>query len=210
MKFSNYLDKSQIETIIGESVVFGSEILHTALLIRELPILQSAFLKSIDNKISAGEFQKTMSPFIFESYTDAFKINVFFENYLKARLLQGGYIIHKIKNSKAYASLSKKQLNEPISLSELLSNDKESLNFSKEVVLDSSLTNITLPISTMFKVKYNEVIKLPNDILETVKYITNKRNEIHFLSDWEFAISTSFLDSLERLLSFVNSQIQIK
>ena len=151
-----------------------------------------------------------MSPFIFESYTDAFKICVFFENYLKARLLQCGYIIHKIKDNESYASLSKKQQKQPISLTDLLTHDKESLNLSKEVILNSSLTNCTLTISTMFKIKYNEIIRLPNDILETVKYITNKRNEIHFLNDWEFTISTSFLNNLEILLSFVNNQIQSK
>ena len=96
MKLSDYLDKSRIEASISESVVFGSEIFHTALLIRELPKLKDAFLRSIDNQISAAEYQKKLSSFIFESYTDAFKINVFFENYLKSRLLQDGYLIHKI------------------------------------------------------------------------------------------------------------------
>lgn len=210
MKFSSYLDKEVLESTICESVVFGSEIFHTALLIKDLSLLKDTFLRSINNQISENDYKKLISPFIFESYTDAFKICVFFENYLKARLLQNGYIIHKIKANPNYSSLSKKQQTQPISLTDLLNHDKESLTEPKEIILNSSLTNCTLSISTMLEFKYNEIIRLPAEILKTVKILTNKRNEIHFLNDWEFIISTSLLNNLEIMLSFVRNQIQSK
>jgi len=210
MNIAIYLDNKVRDTSISESIIFGSEIVLSALIIKELPILKDAFEKSQKGNISVNEYRKIIRPFIFESYVDAFKICTYFENYSKAILLMKGYLIHIIKNSNSYSKLCKRQRKEPCPLKDFITHETSSKNLSPENLLMDGLTNKTLSPSTLFQSNYKNEIGLPDEIFKTVKYLTDQRNEVHFLNDWQIVFSTAFIHSLESIISFIKKQIIIK
>ena len=209
MNIAIYLDKKARDISISESIVFGSEIILSAIMIKELPILIDAFERSKTHSISSSEYKKAISPFIFESYVDAFKICTYFENYSKAILLMKGYLIHVLMKNSPYYDLYKKQHKEPLPLEDLLTYGISAQSLSPEHNLKEGLANNTISPKMMFQPDYKKVIGLPENIFKTVKYLTEKRNELHFLNDWQVVFSTSFIQSLGEITSFVKKQIKI-
>ncbi len=210
MNLAIYLDKKARDKSISESIVFASEIILSSVIIKDLLTFKDAFERSQKGNISPDEYKKIISPFIFESYVDAFKICTYFENYSKAILLMKGYLIHIIRNNYPYSNIYTRQRKEPCPLKDFISHGTSSRNVSPEYLLNEGLRNNTLSPSTMFQPSYRKVIGLPDEIFETVKYLTDKRNEVHFLNDWQIIFSMSFLRSLESIISFVRKQITIK
>ncbi len=210
MNIAIYLDRKARDTSISESIIFASEIVLSSLIIKELPILKDAFEKSTKGNMPPDEYKKIISPFIFESYIDAFKICTYFENYSKAILLMKGYLIHTIKNTLPYSELKIRQRKKPCPVKDFITFGASFRNLSPEYLLNEGLTNNTLSPSLMYQINYKKVIGLPDEIFKTVEYLTNKRNELHFLSDWQIVLSTSFLNSLEIIKTFVKKQFYIK
>ena len=207
MNIAIYLDKKARDTSISESIIFASANVSSSLIIKELPILKYAIEKKTKGIISPGEYKKIISPFIFESYIDAFKICTYFENYSKAILLMKGYLIHIIKNTPPYSQLKIRQRKEPYPVKDFITPGASFRNLSPEYLLNEGLLNNTLSPSLMYQINYKKVIGLPDEIFNTVEYLTNKRNELHFLNDWQIVFSTSFLKSLEIIKTFVLKQI---
>jgi hypothetical protein len=82
-------------------------------------------------------------------------------------------------------------------------------NQTNETFLNNSFITQTIAISSLLEFNYCKIIGLPDDIKNTVIEINTKRNNIHFLTEWEFRLSESYIQKLENLKSFVDNRIKV-
>ncbi len=137
-----------------------------------------------DNTKLQQEFRKLRSQMLslMEHYTDNMLIVVAYENYLKAKLLIEGYLIHRIdSNQEEYKTISRRQKKHPIKVSDIA----EITNVNSHKYLDGlvykSLLDTTLSISTLLSPNYVKATGLPVSIVDILRSSVKERNKLHYL-----------------------------
>lgn len=130
----------------------------------------------------------------YEKLIDYVKISIAFENYNKAVLLENGFLVHKVKKSPTNKEIFKRQ-NEgiPILVTEFLQFSNEQLDrHSKKVFLTGLTPNFeTINYSLTLSKKYQEIIKLDNELCYRLKEINDNRNRLHFYTDFKGAFEVN-------------------
>ena len=107
------------------------------------------------------------------------RIIVCFQNYMFAKLLVEGYLVHKI-DSNIFRSLAKKQQSKPAKITDFAGHSSYEMNSKEYIILRGLKKDETLNFSTLLKEKYQEIIKLPQIIQATLKDYNRVRNFQHF------------------------------
>ncbi len=203
--FHWYGSLESMSVTASNMIVFGAENLKRASVIQHLDLLKQAVRDREAGQISAMDFNHIIHPFIFEKYTDLVKICLFFENYMKAQLIGNGFLIHKINKVNGCESIASKQQKTPISTKELHDTLPFDIDKENNFIYHEALSNQTLPINLFLnKEKYIELIQLPENIRRFLLALSEKRNELHFISVLEFEMSLSYLNDLDLINHFVN------
>ncbi|MBK9760382.1 MAG: hypothetical protein IPO90_10540 [Flavobacteriales bacterium] len=172
-----YQDKAYLNYLAGALVYFSAERFKGANIIKKLGELE-AIQRHIAQKIvtlhSGGQ---AIIPFLMDWLIDEIRICLFFENLMKAELLDKGFLIHYVndptqKSSKA-AILRKEQKDRPIPSSRLVTDG----------FTNAELQSKTLTMDLMFRPKYQAVIGIPSDVLVVVRRMNENRNKLHFTSE---------------------------
>lgn len=150
-------------------ILFGLEEFKGAYVIQNLDRLEELLEKRERGEIAIEELARAIAPFMFNDLSDAIRICVFFENYMKAILLSERMIIHQFASDRL-KSLGSRQRKRPI------------INryFVKCRVEGREVSDLTIGMETMLRKSYQEVIKLPDDIQSIIREISATRNELHF------------------------------
>lgn len=178
-------------------IVFGLEEFKHAYIIQNLDQLEALLDKKDRGEIDIEEFGQAMAPFMFDDLSDAIRICVFFENYMKAILMSQRMIVHQFA-SERLKPLGKKQSKRPI----------VNRYFVKCNIEPREVSEQTIGMGTMLNSKYQEVIKLPEDVLSVVREINSSRNELHFRPSITGEYGRSTVADLRRLNEFVEPWVQ--
>ena len=141
-------------------------------------------------------------PFLMDWLIDEIRICLFFENFMKAELLDKRFVIHyvhdptQVKRSKA-AILRKEQKDRPILSSRLVADG----------LTNSELQSKTLTMDLMFRTKYQVVIGIPADVPVVVRRMNENRNKLHFTSEVGGELSSKLVNDLKLLDAYVNLQL---
>lgn len=131
----------------------------------------------------------------YEKLIDYIKIGVAFETYNKAVLLNAGILVHKIKNSSLTKAFFKVQSNGiPVRYDEFLDHvGTLKDNNRKEGIYLNGLTEYfqTIKYSETLNESYQEIIGLNEDLLFQLKKMNEKRNRLHFFTDYKGAFEVS-------------------
>jgi|WetSurMetagenome_2_1015567.scaffolds.fasta_scaffold00201_8 hypothetical protein len=207
-----YIGSSHNEIIkrkwIASCLLLSSfNIFHDSKLIRKLEHLKSNFGNDDESFTKFSKILFTIkSPIV-----DITKICICFENYFKVELLLKGYIIHKIDwNNKKYQSLSKKQKEQPIKISEL--KKAEGFIGRKSHIYDfDSLLETTIGFNTLLsKPDYKIQLRFPVRLFQILERVNRKRNTLHFLLDTTYSFSENVLDDYIYLNNIVNNRLARK
>lgn len=162
-------------------------------------------LKSINAQGKRPEHEKAIKELVMDGVVDAVRICICFENFMKAKLLADGFIIHELdQNAEELKELARKQRKEPISLRNI-----EEVCGGWQRTPDGSgclkgVRRQTLKLSCMLKPDYQKQIRLPLDVARSVDKFAAKRNELHlYLSDG-LSTSTEAIASLEGMIAFAH------
>jgi hypothetical protein len=205
INFPWYYNPETIDTTSAAMVIFGAEHFKRAFVIQHLDALKLKVHERNNNLPPESDFHDFMKDFFFEKITDAIKICMFFENYMKAVLLSLDYLIHTIQKGKGCDELEKQQKKRPVKTKEFHDTQNFAVNEQQMSVHHEALTNHTLSFSTLLlKEKYQEVINLPQDLRDLLKVLMDQRNAHHFISEWTFESSEQYLDRLTRANQFVD------
>jgi hypothetical protein len=162
--------------------------------------MQSSELRSIPSGLQE---------FIFENLLDAIKISICFENYMKAKLIVNGYVVHNISNEPLNSTLRNKQKEQPVSLKEIMEIHSWVKSERSEHYLLKCLTEHTIKFSTMLSKKgYRDVLCMPVDIVRIVREVGEKRNTLHYLTGEFGKYGDKPLADLRALIEFVESDIR--
>jgi len=126
-----------------------------------------------------------------EKLIDYIKISVAFETFNKAFLIKKGILVHKI-DPKFNKQLEKKQkAGFPVKLDEFLKNNYSNLDFiNQKAELNGFIEYFpTINYSHTLNKNYQEIIGLDNQLLFELQKINQKRNKLHFFTDFKGAFS---------------------
>ena len=129
----------------------------------------------------------------YEKLVDYIKISVAFETFNKATLINNGFIVHKI-DSKFNRQLAKRQgVGFPIKLSDFLKDNYSRLDFRyQKAELNGFVEHFpTISYSHTLNENYQEIIGLDKQLLFELKKINQKRNRLHFFTDFKGAFSVT-------------------
>jgi hypothetical protein len=170
-------------------------------------------LESIINDPNFNEIaciKEKLKPFLFDNLLDAIKISICFENYMKAKLLLNGFVIHKLSKRPNYNQLRKQQENHPISLLEIKAIESWKKVEGQEYFYLPGLTKQTINFTTMLEKKdYWKYIAFPSDVAKIVSEINRQRNTLHFLTGERGFYGPSKIDQLKKLREFARIELKI-
>lgn len=150
------------------------------------------------------EYHKEVLEFGLEGVIDAVRICICFENYMKAKLLADGFLIHELdKGMAGMKELAAAQRIRPVKLREAeqlnggWQSSSEGLGYLKGV------KRHTLKMSWMLGEAYQTSIGLPESVLQHLSRLNSDRNELHFYLSDGFSTSSETIKALRELIRFV-------
>ena len=125
----------------------------------------------------------------YEKLIDYVKISIAFENYNKAILLQNGILVHKIKRTKLYKKFNEIQsAGKPVYVNDFINEFSILTNNENEIFLNGLTDSFqTINYSDTLNENYQHIIKLDFDLNYRLKEINEKRNRLHFFTDFKGA-----------------------
>ena len=178
-------------------IVFGLEEFKHAYIIQNLEKLEALLDRKDRGEISLEDFGQALAPFMFENLSDAIRICVFFENYMKAILMSKSIIVHQFTTERL-KPLGRKQSKRPI----------ENRYFLECRIEPHEVSEQTVGMGSMLNNKYQEVIELPDDVRSIVREINACRNELHFRPNIAGEYGRSTIADLKKLNAFVDPWVQ--
>lgn len=197
-----YQDKAYLNYLAGALVYFSAMRFKGASIIKKLGELEAIQRHIVQKIVTVDTGPQAIRPFILDWLIDEIRICLFFENFMKAELLDKGFVIHYVqdrsqqKSSKA-ALLRKEQKDRPIPSSRLVADG----------LTNAELRSKTLTMDLMFRPKYQEVIGIPTDVLAVVCRMNKNRNKLRFTSEVGGELSSKGVNDLKLLDAFVDLQL---
>ena len=182
----------------------GADVFRKAKLIQELD--EFAHACALVNSGRDNDYQTRMLPFVDEYLVDSVRVCLFFENYMKARLIERRRIVHEVKDT--LPDLRKAQKKRPISFDELVSvapfTDAGGMN-----VIHTGLKQMTVGAKTLFEQKdYRDMIDIPAHFYPTLMTMTKDRNRLRFMNYRELGHNEKFIKALGEMKTFVESAVR--
>jgi hypothetical protein len=204
-----YRSKAEQNKIAGSLVAFGAEVAAKANVFQGIHALREC------NKLLQQNKQYNTAAvaqhFGLDYLMDSVRILIFFENYMKAELIVRNFCVHNIDKSNVVRTdliaLAKQQDKRPVTLSEVREVEKFVVNDEKEIINNAGLRETTIGMNVLLKPSYLEHYAFDDEILRTVKGLNLLRNKLHFHSHAEFALSSQFIEDIERLHFFIHAMV---
>jgi hypothetical protein len=145
----------------------------------------------------------SITNFALNHMSDAISICTCFENYFKYKLLKGGYIIHQIGKHKVYDDLCLTKPLKIIKIKNLNGNNKSTNNIFK-------MRNHTHSLSFILDAdnEFNEIFKLPQQLIEYLKELNDYRNMLHFFSTITANYSLDRIAIIKQMDSILQTTLQ--
>lgn len=136
--------------------------------------------------------------FIFDGLIDSIRISLCFENLIKAILLCNEYLVHVIdRNKNTDMHFSQKTM--PIKIGTYIKQYPPYKDQATNTHIIPNITKNTLSFNDITGPGYQDVVKIPKEILEIVKPLYRKRNQIHFYHQESFEYSSEIIEDFGKL-----------
>ncbi|MBK9176870.1 MAG: hypothetical protein IPM46_11160 [Flavobacteriales bacterium] len=200
-----YQDRNHLAVLAVNLINFGGEAFKGARIIRDWAYLEELQRRRQAGVMSETEFTLAVLPFVMDYLVDQVRFCIYFENYMKARLLLKQVIIHRIKDQ-IEPTQPKGQRNATIA--EQFDKQVQKAPIDAEGLaqhrIATEIQQETISLDTMLKAKYQVAIGLPEDVRLIVKTMNRQRNKLHLRTDVQF--TTEVLDDIKRLKAFVDGE----
>lgn len=172
---------------------------------------------AISQSIAAGNLiDLPRSPNCFQlswyQHVEHLLVGTGFEIALKARLINGGFLVHEIERFGVFAELAKAQKRRPIAAEEFLELEGyrfERQQFGTTVNHLRGLSSNSLKFDLLIKsAPYREVLNLSSDSADIINFFRRVRNDIHLPIDISDAFEAVGGVDLElAAINFANSEV---
>jgi hypothetical protein len=145
-----------------------------------------------------------------DAYVDDVTILAAYENYLKAKLLIAGFVIHQIdpidNELKIIATEQKKA---PVKINRIPQPEKRQRTGTKlPEEIFTALKKQTLNISTIVgSMRYRDILNLSDDVVKMLRDIITERNKVHYWVVHLTDVSTSRFEMIKALADYLNQQV---
>jgi len=205
-----YSDQAEINRTAGSLIAFGAERFKRAKIINEIDHLKDIKYK-IDNHIIHPK-DTDIIEFIFEYVVDCVRFLIFFENYMKAKLIIQGYCVHCIdKTYPGFLELEKAQKKRPIKLKEIEDIEYFYVDEKNKIINHNAIKDKTIGISVLLGTeKYTSNYDFDSNIINFIHEVNKYRNQLHFHDNLYFNLSDKLIFNLEMINKFVDKTMNIK
>jgi hypothetical protein len=183
-----YRHRYQRYTTALNMVVYGKILFSGAYIVKEIDKVSSFRFASTnsDNRLRIQE------AVMINQLLDSIRICTCFENYMKAVLLQRGYLINQIKQSK-YPSLNYEHT--PVKFSDFkkiskVKNHDDLIGWKYDIKKD------TIKLHTLIQPDYQKKLRLPPYIVVLLKELIKSRNKLHFHNKLEWNLTEDFFQTI--------------
>ncbi|MCG9910495.1 MAG: hypothetical protein MH137_04260 [Flavobacteriales bacterium] len=183
-------------------IAFGYDVYRNSKIIKDFGKLKK-ITHDLNISPHSTDSHKLIQEFMFEYLIDSIRILIFFENYMKARLIYKGFIVHLIKDEDPFKKLRKKQFKEPVLYGEIQVIEPFIME-SGEFHTNSCLSDKTLGMSILLKSGYTMHYNIDFNLLKFIGELNKYRNRLHFSDKYELTLNQEFLKNLSELIVFVN------
>ncbi|MGF7081598.1 hypothetical protein [Mucilaginibacter sp. UYCu711] len=127
----------------------------------------------------------------YEKLIDYIKICVAYENYNKAMLIRNGYLVHQLKKTSQNSTLYNLQKSGvPIKINDFLAITNVINGPSEHLIFEGLPNHLpTINFSTTLSKAYQSIIGLDEIFIYQLKEINEKRNRLHFYTEYRGAFS---------------------
>lgn len=190
MNCSFYLDETERKNKSYQLFICSYELFRGASIVKNFDQF-----RAVQNLYGDINYE-ILEVFIKTILIDQFLIVMMVENYLKATLIQDGYLVHEPKDK----SLLKQQKVAPLSLASF----SENCNLES---MDSCLkVNRTIGISTLLEYADKDFFNdFPQAIVDLSKTMQEVRNSLHFLDHYEVSYSPEIIIQISETIRFFSS-----
>ncbi len=204
-----YIDETHSKFIALQLVDTAYKLFNRAYVIRHFDELDMKHQETVSKGVSI--LNKEYPPDFFfkittEIFIDMILICTAFENYMKAKLLMEGYIVHCIKKKCNTIKLREKQNRYiPVTIKDLKDKEKSQKNKGGYMHFPS-IDERTLGISKLLRSEYQSVLNIPQDVVAILRTFNEKRNQLHFNMGNVFAHSE--IRQVKILKEYVESKMK--
>lgn len=163
-----------------------------------------------DNPKLQQEFRKLRLQMrsLMDHYTDNLLIVAAYENYLKAKLLIEGYLIHRINyNQEEYKSMSRRQKEHPVKISDIDEITDINSHKCQDGLVYKSLLDATLTISTLLSPNYVKATGLPVSVVNILISSVKERNKLHYLVLELFPVGNNDFQNYKFLYQYFRKEV---
>lgn len=190
-----YQDEALRNSYAWDLIGFGIEQFMRASIIENLQLLIDQHAEGA--KPPSAKYRSVVEQLMWNQLVDDVRIIVFFENCMKGILLFNGVIIHRFKllaDHERHKKLTRAQKGQPLG--------HESIALSS--IVREEIDKNTLTMDLMLGEAYQKVIGIPPDVLEVVRRINDRRNNLHFHNAIKSEFSLKVLLGYNRMLMYVS------
>ncbi len=163
-----------------------------------------------DNPKLQQEFRKLRLQMrsLMDHYTDNLLIVAAYENYLKAKLLIEGYLIHLINyNQEEYKSMSRRQKEHPVKISDIDEITDINSHKCQDGLVYKSLIDKTITISMLLNRNYVKATGLPDSIVDILKSSVTERNKLHYLVFELYPVGSNTFQNYKFLSQYCRKEV---
>jgi hypothetical protein len=201
-----YFDALHTNAIALQLMYSSLDLFKRAYRIQHLPVIRAEIQAVAIHGFGAVQYN---SRFIHELLLDAIKISTCFENYIKARLLLNGYVIHAIRRDmKGYENLAKQQRTMPVTISDLKSVEGYVYDPKLGVNTLRGISPHTLTYSLLIgNQNYIATHGVPQGIIDILNQYNETRNTLHFLGSTSSRYDRRLLQEIDALIDYINQHL---
>lgn len=202
-----YSTEEEMRKSAASLIVFGVKVFKQAKVINDLDLL-----KRLTNELDSGRALSNiplLTEFGFEQLMDSIRIIIFFENYMKAELIAGGFCVHLInKDIIEFKDLGREQFKRPVLTKEIHDVLPFEVDETAKTIFHNALKENTLGFKVLVGSNYAKYYQFDQGILDFIIDLNKKRNHLHFYKSINFEFSQALIRKIESIDSFVNKAMQ--
>ena len=187
---TGYRDPELLGYVAGSMAHFGWVEVRRATIFKRLAEVEEVY-RLHDPSYMGDEKRKLLVEVMLDHLVDDFRIVVFYENWMKARLLMEGVCIHKFKGARS------KELNK------FLEQPWSGTNIMVAGITDDEIARTTVNMTRLLSKAYQVVIRMPADVHAIVSKINKRRNRLHFYTHNELGMGPGVVQEYRMLFDHI-------
>jgi len=207
-----YSSPNSARSAASNLIIYGASIAKRSKILSEIDQLDYLLRTHGSKNISENDVKNIVMPYVFEALIDSIRIGVFFENYIKAKLLLNHCIVHNIDQSILVdvKLLLKDQKKRPLTIDEVHKTSNFEFDEVNKVITNKILKPTTLSYSLILnKPAYRKIHEMEEVLVTILNEFNQYRNRLHLHHELSYVLSSKMIKDVKVINEFIDDAINL-